>query len=138
MTTRARTPQRKKQFLEALSQTAVVSRACKAANLPRPTAYDWRASDPVFAAAWDTALDNALDEVEYVAWQLALSGDHPSSTHWVLSRRRPEVWGDKEKIEVTGADGGPVEVAQTVHLPDAATWAEILRIREERERDSQE
>ena len=38
--------------------------------------------------------------------------------------------GHEDKVQLTGKDGGPVEVASTVHLPDAELWAEIIKIRE--------
>ena len=38
--------------------------------------------------------------------------------------------GDEEKFVVSAPDGGPVQVDQTVHVPDPETWAKILAIRE--------
>ncbi len=30
------------------------------------------------------------------------------TARWLLSRRRPQVWGDKLSLEHSGKDGGPV------------------------------
>lgn len=132
MTTRTR----KTLFIDALRNSGVVAAALQASGLKRRTAYHWRQHDPAFAAEWDEALDHALDTVEAAVMRLAIVDHDPQTARWILSRRRPHVWGDKTQLEVTGAGGGPVKMEQTVHLPDAETWAEIVRIREEQERDN--
>ena len=50
----------------------------------------------------------------------------------LLSETLLRALGDEERsaIRVTGAEGGPVQVDQTVHVPDPETWSEIIRIRE--------
>lgn len=49
---------------------------------------------------------------------------------WILERRRPQHWGRSQRHELTGADGGPVQLAAQVveipaQVPDAAAWATL-------------
>lgn len=69
-----RTPKKRARFLEALAERGNVSDACAAAKLPRSSAYDWRAADAAFAAAWDLALDEAADRMEAEAHRRAMEG----------------------------------------------------------------
>lgn len=62
------------RFLDALSQTASVTRACEVASLPRRTVYNWRARDPAFAGAWEAALDLGTDALEDEAVRRAMQG----------------------------------------------------------------
>lgn len=65
--TKARAPSiavRKACFLAVLRSTANISRAAREAGLSSSTVYEHRARYPVFAAAWDAAMAEALDELE--------------------------------------------------------------------------
>jgi hypothetical protein len=55
---------RKACFIDILRRTANVSRAAREAGLSSSTAYEHRARHPSFAAAWDAAIAEALDELE--------------------------------------------------------------------------
>ena len=62
-------------------------------------------------------VEGALDAVEKVAMRLATDDEDPAMVRYVLSRRRPTIWGDREKIEVTGKDGQPIDMRLTVPEP---------------------
>src|SRR5688572_18518747 len=55
------TQPRRARFLECLATTANVKHACAMVGLSRQTAYRLQARDPVFAAAWDEALEEARE-----------------------------------------------------------------------------
>ena len=122
-------------FLDALRASGVVSRSADAAGVGRQTVYGRRSDDPEFAERWDDAINESLDAHELNVQRLAMDTDNvdPSTrlraSMYVLSRRRPEKWGDREKVEVSGPGGSAVNVESTVHLPDAETWAQIIRLR---------
>lgn len=61
-------------FLAALEATGSVSAALSAAGVGRSTAYDARAADPAFAAAWAEALERAGDLLEAEARRRAVAG----------------------------------------------------------------
>ena len=54
----------KAAFLDALAETANVTWACKVANIPRRTAYEWRDADSVFADGWEQAVELGTDALE--------------------------------------------------------------------------
>jgi hypothetical protein len=74
MTAAQSAQQKRAAFLAALAETANVSRACLVARLPRRTAYDARAADPAFAAAWDAAVELGTDALEDEAVRRAHEG----------------------------------------------------------------
>lgn len=61
-------------FLIELAARGNVSAACAAAGLSRAWFYEHRAADPVFAAAWDAALETAIDAMELEARRRAVEG----------------------------------------------------------------
>lgn len=70
-----RTPQRMRElFLRELRRRGNVSDAARKAGIGRQTAYDWRAAEDGFAAAWDEALETAIDTLESEAWRRAREG----------------------------------------------------------------
>ena len=61
-------------FLGALSTGLSVTGAGTQAETPRRTLYNWRAADPVFAAAWDDAVEAGADVLEDEARRRAVEG----------------------------------------------------------------
>lgn len=61
-------------FIKALSEYPVIRHACEAAGIERSTAYRARESDEEFAAAWDEAMENAIDKAEQEAYRRAVHG----------------------------------------------------------------
>lgn len=115
-------------FLEALSRSVDVSKAARAALVGRTTVYHWRAEDETFAQAWDDALTGSVDQVEDVAFAMATSGEHPTMTQFVLKSWRGDRYNDKQRLEVTGANGGPIEVVEVPTSAERATeLAKILK-----------
>lgn len=131
-----RAHKKRQAFLDALAETASVFAACRESGLARRTAYDWRAEDPDFAAAWDKALDIGTDALEDEATRRAFHGyDEPvhykgkatsairkySDTLliFMLKARRPERFKERAAHELTGEGGGPVvhEVRRTIVDP---------------------
>ena len=95
--------------MEALRAHANVSAAARAAGIRRETAYMRRKKVPSFAAKWDAAIEEAIDGIELAVTRAALQGDMQTA-RWFLSRRRPQVYGDRMALEHHGKDGGPVVV----------------------------
>ena len=127
-------------FLQALRTVGVVLTACQMAGVGRSSAYKRRRENERFRQRWDEAMDDALDALEVDLMRIARdqSDTVDASTKlraitWTLARRRPATWGDREKVEVSGPEGGAVKVEHTYHTPDAETWARIIAIREEQE-----
>ena len=64
----------KPAFLAALARSANVRLSASAACISRKTAYEHREKDAAFAAAWDTALEEACDLLEAEARRRAVEG----------------------------------------------------------------
>ncbi len=61
-------------FLASLSTNCNVSRACRAAGISRQTAYEYRKTDDAFSAAWEDAIEEAVEDLETEARRRALEG----------------------------------------------------------------
>jgi hypothetical protein len=106
-----RTPQREKDIIAQLLQGRSILAACHAAKIGRSTYYEWRDDSPEFAAACDEAYEGGTDTLEDVALHLAIRGNVPILLATLKARRR-EKWGDKIVNELTGKDGGPIEITE--------------------------
>jgi hypothetical protein len=87
-------------FLTALTTSPNVSGAAKAAGVTRQRVYQVRSEDPAFAKRWDDAVEEATDALEGRAYKLALDGETPVLTIFMLKSRRRAVYGDVLKQEV--------------------------------------
>lgn len=84
-------------FLEALRRSPSVSTAARMAQISRQHVYKARAADAEFAAAWDDALEQAVDDLVAAAWKRA-RGKSDVLAIFLLKAHRPEVY--RERIEV--------------------------------------
>jgi hypothetical protein len=89
---------RKKRFIAALTSHGTVYHAAQAAGISRQTAYRWQRDDPDFAEQWDEAIENAIDVVESVIYQKALSGDVIAAIFY-LKAQRPK-FRDRLNIDI--------------------------------------
>lgn len=111
-------------FLAALQQQPNVTLAARAAGLSRQTMYEWRDADEQFAAAWDAALEEALDLAEAEMWRRGVEGwDEPvfgrvakdqdgqvgavrkysdAMLTLALKAHRPDKYRERQQIEHTG------------------------------------
>lgn len=116
-------------FLAHLAETGILSDAAAAAGVNRTTVFRRRQDDPEFAKQVEEAIDMAADKLEAEARRRALEGvEEPvyqggqmvgtrtvysdSLLALLLKGRRKKVFA--ERIEQTGADGGPVKTQQVV------------------------
>lgn len=117
-------------FLRALARKGIVAAACRRAKVARSTAYDARNADPLFAAAWDEALEVAIEALEEEARRRAEVGVlepvfqqgmkvgairkySDTLMIFLLKAHAPAKYRDNYRIEHTGADGGPIEYKDT-------------------------
>ena len=122
------TPQRMREaFLKELRRRGNVSDAARAAGVDRSTPYRWREAEPEFAAAWDDAVEVAVDSLEKEAWRRARDGvlkpvyqkgekvgqvreysDQLMVT--LLKAHRPEKYRERTQTELTGLGGGDLVI----------------------------
>lgn len=134
------TPEKAAAFCAALAETGIVGRACKAVEISRRTAYNWREEYPDFAKAWDGALKIGVSALEDEAHRRAFEGIEEPVFHqgevcgtvrkysdtlaiFLLKAHAPEKYRENTRMELTGAGGGPVQISDTER---AAKIAAIL------------
>ena len=138
------TARHRQAFLEALAETASVSRAAELSGIGRARWYACRRRDPAFAAAWDEALDQGTDALEDEAVRRALEGvDKPVFRGneivghlreysdrllvLMLKARRPEKFKERGSGEVCATvtiEGARDELARRLDRLAAALSAE--------------
>lgn len=89
------------KFIEALRNSGNVRAACQAASISRTNAYKARNNDPKFRAAWDEAIEDAIDTLEAVAWQRARGGLSDQVLMMLLRAHRPQLYRERVQVEVT-------------------------------------
>lgn len=104
------TAARRDKFLEVLSETANVAHAARTVQKSVSGVYQLRRRDSAFAAAWDEALEVALDQIEAAVLDRVVNGvekdvfyggKHCGTTRlfsdalamFILKARRPDVYG---------------------------------------------
>jgi hypothetical protein len=65
---------RRRRWLDEYRASGNVYHACRRAGVSRSVVYEWRASDPAFAAAMDEAGEEATDLLEEEARRRAVDG----------------------------------------------------------------
>jgi len=103
------TEARKKAMLEALAITfGVVAHAAKQVGIDRTTHYTWLDSDPEYKAAVADLKEYKKDFIESKLIKLINEGDTAATIFAAKTQLKDR--GYVERSEITGADGGPVEL----------------------------
>lgn len=84
-------------FLSTLRNTGNVRAACQATGITRKTAYQHRNQAPEFAAAWDEALEDAIDALEAVAINRARTSSD-TLLIFLLKAHRPGLYRDTSRV----------------------------------------
>lgn len=103
-----RTDRAREAFIETLRKSCNVSAACRAANIARSAAYNWRKDDEEFASEWADAEAEAIDNLEGVAYERAMSGESDRMVEILLKGHRPERYVATSKHELSGPNGGAI------------------------------
>jgi hypothetical protein len=112
------TPAVKQRLLDAIRAGNYYEAACVYAGIGETTFYRWmergeKASSGEYREFWESVKKaEAEAEARVVAlWQQEIPGNWQAARDF-LARRFSDRWSPKEKVqtEVTGKDGGPVEI----------------------------
>ena len=146
-----RTPKKtwQERFLAALASTGNVTVAAAKAKVGRRTVYDERVRDPLFAQAWDEAVEVSVELLEAEARRRAYDGTPEPQFYqgkkcgtvrrysdtlliFLLKAHRPARYRDNARVELAGDPSAPVKVdhAHTVSLTadDVALARSILGV----------
>lgn len=104
--------ERKEKFCAALVGGASPALAAQAVGITRGTSYAWRASDPVFAAAWEEARAHQIENVETQLYRMAMEKDL-GAVIFFLKSHKPEIYNRRQLIGIGGdGDSPPISVVQ--------------------------
>lgn len=112
-------------FLAAYAELGTLLHAAREVGIDRQTHYDWLRDCPDYAEMWEVAQEAYTEKLEREAGRRAVEGHEvgvwyqgeqvgterkPSDNllMFLLKARRPHIYRDR--MELTGADGGPVQV----------------------------
>lgn len=119
-----KTPEVLEAIINAVRNGAYAKHAAQAVNIDESTLYDWRNADPDFDQAVKAAAAARTNE------GIRAIADHGERNWqawaWLLERTQPEDFRQRTATEVTGANGGPVEIAEVPTSAERA--AELARI----------
>lgn len=113
-------------FLDLFSKGASVTLAARGAGVDRTTPYLARRTSERFAAMWTAAEEASTQALEDVARQRAVKQSDVLLI-FLLKARRPEVYRENHKVELTGASGGPI---QTQVVPEGLSDHERAALRQ--------
>ena len=110
-------PDLQNQICEVLRAGNYIDAACAYVGISEQTYYDWakrgEQGEPLYAGFLE-AVTKARSEAELrnvtLINRAAQSGQWQASA-WFLERSHPRKWGRMQKLELTGSEGGPIEVA---------------------------
>lgn len=110
------TPERIASIIQAL-ETGMTRRAAAAhAGIHHATFYRWLESDATLRDDVERAESKAESRFLLRIMEAATKGTWQAAAWW-LERRHPKEYALKNRVEMTGADGGPVQTQQ-VSLDD--------------------
>ena len=135
------TPAKLNNFLMYLGEHAIVTEACKQAGISEDSARRYRASDMAFSLAWDQAQNDAAGVVEKELYRRAIVGESVPVGFYkgsqgvmtdgsaavkmeksdrlllaLVKRFKPELYGDKQEIHVSGSVTHESKIAGTLNL----------------------
>jgi hypothetical protein len=125
----------KRAFLKVFGEQGIISRAADQVGIDRNTVYYWQEHDAGFAAAFRQAEARATELLEAEAHRRAVQGVerlkfdrglplvNPDTGEpyrereysdtlliFLLKARNPAKYRDNSRVELTGKDGGPIDI----------------------------
>lgn len=100
----------KARYLRAVSRVGTLTAGCKAARVSPHTVYSWREHDTEFTIAEHDARERCADELEAAVIRRGKTQSDTAAI-FMLKAMRPAKYRDNSRVEVTGKDGGPVDLS---------------------------
>ena len=137
-------PERQKTITNLIRAGCTIERACNAAGIESRTLRFWRkrgkaGEEPYASFCLALKEADAMGEAHRVA-VIAKAGDEDwRAAAWLLSRRHPERWGERQSIEHSGPNKSPITIDARTDLIERITrLARSPSSDEEEGEDSQE
>lgn len=106
---RNKAAERQTAILQRFSECGSILQACEESGVSRDCHYRWLATDPEYKERFAEAKRQAIDALEARVFQRA-NVESDRLAEFLLRGLRPEVYGDRFKGEISGPNGGPIEV----------------------------
>lgn len=133
-------------FCAALADTAQVQKACDAVGVSKQSAFRVRKANPEFAAMWKEAEELAVVWMEDQAKRRAFDGVQKPVFHngvevatvreysdlltiFLLKAHAPAKYRENSRVELTGADGAPLDVSGAALAAKIAGFLELAESR---------
>lgn len=137
--------QAKKKFLDVFGKTANVLAACQSAGIDRSTVYRWKEVDDTFLVQFNLASEDANDRIRAELFRRAVQGVekpvvsmgkvvyttdeknkpkplmervYSDSLLALLAKARMPEFREKQQMELSGPDGGPIQVQHLHNLTE--------------------
>lgn len=102
-----RSPDLESKILGAIRRGLSMRKAAAACGVSEGTVRGWRDKDEEFA----NACESAIAQRELLCLDAIWKGERGwESKAWILERTNPDEYGRRQRIEQTGAGGGPVQI----------------------------
>ncbi|MEX6723382.1 hypothetical protein [Parapedomonas caeni] len=135
---------RRETFIARLAESGNVTAAAKAARMPRSAAYRLRRTSAPFAAAWDEAIQVALDALEAAMLERAINGVEKTvyyggqqcgtvrhysdaAAMFILRSRRPEIYARPQTERDSPETADPVAEARQARAAIEARLDSLAR-----------
>lgn len=123
-----RSPEREQAILNALRVGNTRRASAAAAGVSKDLFYQWL-QDSTFLDAVEHA--EAEAELRFLGQVAKHAATSPQAAQWWLERRRREEYGQRTGVELTGANGGPIETRELPTFEDHETAALAALARDE-------
>lgn len=147
------TPEKAEAILAQLREGVSLSRICRAPDMPdRNTVHNWVKNQPGFRAAYEEARDLGFDAIADDVMEIADETEHDTietklgpraNAEWI-ARSKLRVWTrlqllekwshryrNQQGIQLSNANGGPVEFTDAAAAAKIASLLALARAREE-------
>ena len=120
--------QHKRRYVNLIERGRMPRNAAEDIGFTWSTIQSHLRSDPEFRQACEEASQRVDEHVEETLLDMALEGNLGAISKW-LGARNPQKYGDVRQVQVTGAGGGPIQIAtdstdglrQMLTSPDSRT-----------------
>jgi hypothetical protein len=133
------TPTVGQEICERISSGELVKDVCASLGIPRFTLSGWVDRNPEFATAYARAREMQADAHFDLAIQSAREATPENAQaarvkmdaeKWAAAKLRPHAYGDRQQTEITGANGGPVQMQAITIDPTDLTPEQRLVLRQ--------
>ncbi|MDP3938165.1 MAG: hypothetical protein Q8R92_08505 [Deltaproteobacteria bacterium] len=122
------TPEIQDKIVEAISGGNYKEIAAEWAGIAPDTLGRWlsRAREPYLTFRRAVLEAERTAEIRCVALIMKAAGEDAKHAEWLLERKHHERWGRKDRHEVTGANGGPIDARVVFYLPEPTRRVAVL------------